>query len=127
MNNLSATSKNCKHKFTRTNLTVAKKSKKYWDSLVSNEGINDRFLDNIKNEVNNYEAETSTVYSSSSQESTLHDTLNVLETNKLSRSFGIQTKRNKLRSFGIQSLCQSKSKSMQMKGNQKCVSSSSHT
>ena len=112
MDNPSATSKNHKHKFTRTNLTVAKKSKKYRDSLVSNEGINDMFLDNIKNEVNNYEAETSTVYSGSSQESTLQDTLDALETNKLCRSFGIQTKRNKLWSFGIQSICQAKSKSM---------------
>ena len=70
MDNLLPSIKSHKHKFSKTNLTVVKKFKKYWDNLVLMEGTLDTDLDTNKQEVISDESEISAVLSSSSQELT---------------------------------------------------------
>ena len=110
--------KSHKHKFSKTNLTLAKKSKKYQENVLHPENKNEAFSDDsgICPTVScRQESSNSSIPFSASKETTLW------------KNASSQTAKHKEKSIGIQSIYLSRSKTTQTKGISKLTNASCQT
>ena len=110
--------KSRKHKFSKKNLTLAKKSKKYQENVLHPENIHEAFSDN---------SGICPTVSCSQESSNSSIPFSVSEETILWKNVSSQTAMPKERSIGIQSIYSSRSKSTQTKGISKLTNASCQT
>ena len=110
--------KSHKCKFSKTNLTLAKKSKKYWENVLHLETIHEAFSD---------DSGICPTVSCSQESSNSSIPFSACKETILRKNASSQTATHKERPIGIQSIYSSRSKSTQMKGISKLTNASCQT